>query len=855
MMLRMSVQASVPGAVRRAGVAAALVIAGAIGGAAGASAQDVAPVDGRIAAGGVLRVSVPEAFGAKTVIGQLTVDRTVGAGFVTAYGCADGLPVDAAGNPSRSDLNYDSSVGPVASNRLVVQADEAGDICFYTLQPAALIVDVNATTFDTGITSFPNRRTDTRDTPAVRLAAGGVLRVGVPEAVGGKTVVGQLTVDRAQGAGFVTAYGCDEGLPVDAAGAVTKSDLNYDSTVSPVASNRLIVQADADGAVCFYTLRPAALVVDVNGVSDGGIASFRNQRTDTRTSAAPQVAGGGLLRVNVPEAVGAKTVVGQLSVDRIEGAGFVTAYGCDDGIPTDAAGAVSRSDLNYDSAISAVASNRLIVQADADGDVCFFTLRPAALVVDVNAVSAVGISSFPNQRTDTRTGGAAPGGTGSGDGVPTWPPYEPLPAVAGVAALTGFAADSSVTSRPVVAVKIDNYWRARPQWGLDEADVVIEENVEGVTRFVALFHSRTPAVLGPVRSARTGDLDLLAAMNRPVFAYSGANAGRDRLDRLGHRLGAPRRLHRPAETVLLPHTRSPRAAQPAARSDVCAARRRGGLPRAGPTVVADRCGLGAARRRRRHARHHVPGADGRRRRHVGLGGRDRRLPQVAGRPAARRGVGRPAHREQRRRAVGGARAVARGREVAEPDHRRDGQRRRAPRRCCDRCGVVTGHALRRVRVLRRRNRGAAAARHGCDVRRAHPGVTAAFRGVDARQVDRLGNVRAGHTPSMTIKHADDDRAPAAAPQANGTAGIRGLLSSGTDEVELTDRELTVLDGVARGMTNREIADELFLSVDTVKTHARRLYAKLGVSNRIQAAMRGRWRSDLPSALAAGAAPD
>jgi Protein of unknown function (DUF3048) C-terminal domain/Protein of unknown function (DUF3048) N-terminal domain len=55
--------------------------------------------------------------------------------------------------------------------------------------------------------------------------------------------------------------------------------------------------------------------------------------------------------------------------------------------------------------------------------------------------------------------------------------------------------------------------------------VVLEENVEGVTRFVALFHSQIPAVLGPVRSARTGDLDLLAAMNRPVFAYSGANTG------------------------------------------------------------------------------------------------------------------------------------------------------------------------------------------------------------------------------------------------------------------------------------------------------------------------------------------
>lgn len=106
-------------------------------------------------------------------------------------------------------------------------------------------------------------------------------------------------------------------------------------------------------------------------------------------------------------------------------------------------------------------------------------------------------------------------------------------------------------------------------------------------------------------------------------------------------------------------------------------------------------------------------------------------------------------------------------------------------------------------------------------------------------------------------HAEPDAptaAPAPAPPEDGTAGIRGLLSSGADEVQLTERELTVLDGVARGMTNREIAEELFLSVDTVKTHARRLYAKLGVSNRTQAAMRGRWRTDLPSALAAAAAP-
>jgi hypothetical protein len=481
-------------------------------------------VNGRVPAGGVLRVSVPEAIGGKTVVGQLTVDRAVGAGFVTAYGCDDGIPTDAAGNVNRSDLNFDGAVSPVSSNRLMVQADNNGDVCFYTLRPAAMIVDINAVTFDTGVNSFANRRTDTRTETNPRVAGGGVLRVSVPEAVGGKTVVGQLTVDQAVGAGFVTAYGCDDGLPTDALGTVTRSDLNFDGSISPVSSNRLIVEADDNGDVCFYTSRPAALIVDINGVSDVGIGSFPNHRTDTRTLPNPLVAGGGVRRVSVPEAVGGKTVVGQLTVDRAVGAGYVTAYGCDDGIPTDADGIVSRSDLNFDGGVSPVSSNRLIVKADNNGNVCFFTQRPAALIIDINAVSDVGISSFPNHRTDTRNQILPPGSIGDID-VPVWPPYTTLPPLDGVAALTGLPADATLASRPILAVKIDNYGVARPQWGLDQADAIIEENVEGITRFIALFHTNLPDVVGPVRSARTGDLDLLSAMNRPVFAYSGANPG------------------------------------------------------------------------------------------------------------------------------------------------------------------------------------------------------------------------------------------------------------------------------------------------------------------------------------------
>jgi hypothetical protein len=111
------------------------------------------------------------------------------------------------------------------------------------------------------------------------------------------------------------------------------------------------------------------------------------------------------------------------------------------------------------------------------------------------------------------------------NGVPIWEPYEILPPLDGIAALTGLPADASITSRPIVAVKVDNFSRARPQWNLDQADTIIEENVEGVTRFIGMFHTNLPDRAGPVRSARTGDLDLFAAMNRPVLAWSGGNRG------------------------------------------------------------------------------------------------------------------------------------------------------------------------------------------------------------------------------------------------------------------------------------------------------------------------------------------
>jgi hypothetical protein len=91
-----------------------------------------------------------------------------------------------------------------------------------------------------------------------------------------------------------------------------------------------------------------------------------------------------------------------------------------------------------------------------------------------------------------------------------------------LAPLTGLPdANGATKSRPSLAVKIDNAPDARPQAGLDVADVVYEEVVEGgTTRFIAILHSAAPPLAGPVRSVRPMDPDILAAYHG-LFAYSG----------------------------------------------------------------------------------------------------------------------------------------------------------------------------------------------------------------------------------------------------------------------------------------------------------------------------------------------
>lgn len=105
------------------------------------------------------------------------------------------------------------------------------------------------------------------------------------------------------------------------------------------------------------------------------------------------------------------------------------------------------------------------------------------------------------------------------------------PATGPVAPLTGLrVTDPALVARPALAMKVDNLdapnESAVPQLGLLKADVVFEEIVEGnITRLVAVFHSQSPGRVGPIRSARTTDVQLLPQLGRPLLGWSGGNDG------------------------------------------------------------------------------------------------------------------------------------------------------------------------------------------------------------------------------------------------------------------------------------------------------------------------------------------
>lgn len=101
------------------------------------------------------------------------------------------------------------------------------------------------------------------------------------------------------------------------------------------------------------------------------------------------------------------------------------------------------------------------------------------------------------------------------------PPSIP-PAVSDPDPLTG----GERSANPVVAVKIDNTSTAVNQFGVSAADIVYVQQVEGgLSRLIAVYHTRLDVEVGPVRSVRSTDAELLPAFGNAALAFSGGADG------------------------------------------------------------------------------------------------------------------------------------------------------------------------------------------------------------------------------------------------------------------------------------------------------------------------------------------
>jgi hypothetical protein len=139
--------------------------------------------------------------------------------------------------------------------------------------------------------------------------------------------------------------------------------------------------------------------------------------------------------------------------------------------------------------------------------------KNSLLVVGALLVVVVGCSG---DKKDDETSPASTVATTAGVTVP----FDPET----VYPLTGLPiTDAAAAARPALVVKIDNDAQARPQSGLNAADIVFEQIIETQTRLAAVFHSQGSDPVGPIRSAREQDVDLVGSLNQPLFVYSGGN--------------------------------------------------------------------------------------------------------------------------------------------------------------------------------------------------------------------------------------------------------------------------------------------------------------------------------------------
>jgi hypothetical protein len=328
------------------------------------------------------------AVGVGAVSLNITVTNPTAAGFVTAYPCGVRDLV--------ASVNY--LAGQTVANAAVVPVSADGTVCFFSNVPTDIVVDINGwMSAGHGFTALaPKRIFDTRpgNSPdALRTVqktpvTGGTFVTVNVDGLAGMPASGigavslNIGVTNPIAGGFVTVFPCGT---LD-----TVSNVNF--VLGQTVSNAAIATVSADGNICLFTSATADLVVDINGWF--AIGSNFNGVTptrvfDTRAGQSPdavrtvtkaKVGGATILEVKMTDIAGRVPATGVTAVSlnvvatNPDAAGFITAYPC---------GTRNLiSSVNYDA--GQTVSNAVLVPVSATGTVCFFSMVPTDIVVDLN---------------------------------------------------------------------------------------------------------------------------------------------------------------------------------------------------------------------------------------------------------------------------------------------------------------------------------------------------------------------------------------------------------------------------------------------------------------------------------------
>jgi hypothetical protein len=280
---------------------------------------------------------------------------------------------------------------------VIVPVSADGTVCFFSMVPTDIVVDINGWFTPHGFGGIaPKRVFDTRPgnspdalltVPKAPIAAGNFLSVkvtdmaGVP-AAGVAAVSLNVGVTNPDAGGFITVYPCGARDLV--------SSVNF--ALGQTVSNAVIATVSADGTVCFFSSATTDLVVDINGwIATGtdfnGVTPVRV--FDTRAGQSPnavrdvtkaKVGGSTILEVKMADLAGRVPPTGvsavslNVAVTNPDADGFLTAYPC--GTRNLVAS------VNYPA--GQTVSNAVLVPVSADGTVCFFSMVPTDIVVDLN---------------------------------------------------------------------------------------------------------------------------------------------------------------------------------------------------------------------------------------------------------------------------------------------------------------------------------------------------------------------------------------------------------------------------------------------------------------------------------------